>query len=639
MNNILLFAGTTEGRRIAEALHGTPVSLHVSVATDYGETLIEPAPNISVESGRKNASEISEMIQQTHAALVIDATHPYASKITETLRNICQMHGVEYLRILRDLSHPDPEICAFVKDTNAAVKYLNGVEGNILLTVGSKELASYTRVSDYQKRVFARILPLPETTQTAFSLGFSGRHLICMQGPFSEELNAAMLRSLDIKYLVTKDTGAEGGYPEKIRAAKTCGVTPVVIKRPLCESGISVEECLIELGRRYEFSAGEENTSMNLNDRAEKPDFFNPLTEKRLQATPSESDSVSSKKIMAFSSVLTVQKNSCHSERSEESQTFGNSSREYLYPFDNKEQLPEGCNLGQKKIITILGIGPGSDGSMTLDAEAACETADLIIGSKRVCESLARFGKPMACAVTAQEIEHLLRASDARRIVVAMSGDSGFYSGAKSLLPRISDLHPTVLPGISSISYFCSRIGITWDDAILASLHGRSCNIAAKIRRNPKVLALVGGADGVKHLAETLTENGLGSICLTVGENLSYANERITVGSAEELRNREFDGLAVVLAQNPLAEQAMTTHGRPDGDFTRTNVPMTKQEVRAVILSKLRLTRHAVCWDIGAGTGSVSLEMAECCEDGEVFAIEKNEDACKLIETNKRQLG
>ena len=305
------------------------------------------------------------------------------------------------------------------------------------------------------------------------------------------------------------------------------------------------------------------------------------------------------------------------------------------------ESMPE-CRdlLGMpKKKISILGIGPGSGGSMTLDAEAACETADLIIGSKRVLESLARFGRPTACAVTAQEIEQLLRASDAQKIVVAMSGDSGFYSGTKSLLPRITDLHPTILPGISSISYFCSRIGSSWDDAVLTSLHGRSCNIAAIIRRNPKVIALVGGADGVSKLAKTLTENGLGSICLAVGENLSYANERITIGSAEELSRRKFDGLAVVLAQNPLADQAMTTHGRPDGDFTRTKVPMTKQEVRAVILSKLQLTRYAVCWDVGAGTGSISLEMAECCEDGEVFAVEKNEEACRLIETNKRRLG
>ena len=592
MNDIVLFAGTTEGRRIAEGIRGMPVNLHVSVATEYGETLIEPSPNISVETGRKNASEIAELLRHTGAGLVIDATHPYAREITETLQSICQMQGIEYLRILRDSSLPEPEICAFVENTNAAVDFLNEVRGNILLTVGSKELAAYTRVTDYKKRVFARILPLPETTQTAFSLGFTGSRLICMQGPFSEDLNTAMLWSLNIRYLVTKDTGTEGGFPEKIRAAKTCGVTPVVIKRPLCERGISVEECLERLEKRYGFSSQGQRLHTLPGDPANKAVFLNT----------SEKDD--------------IQEAASH--------TPGNG---FLF-----------SKAGDKQ-ITILGIGPGGEGALTLDAAAACQNADLIIGSKRVCESLARFGKPTACAVTAEELEKLIRNSKAKTIVAAMSGDSGFYSGTKSLLSRIADLHPALLPGISSVSYFCSRIGISLDDAVLVSLHGRSCNLVAKIRRNPKVIALVGGADGVRNLTEALTENGLGSVSLTIGENLSYENEKITVGSAEELCQREFDALAVVLVQNPPAEQTVVTHGRPDEAFSRTNIPMTKQEVRSVVLSKLRLTKNAVCWDVGAGTGSVSLEMAECCEDGEVFAIEQKKEACELIETNKKRLG
>ena len=549
MNSVLLFAGTTEGRRIARGCRNSAVELHVSVATEYGETLIEPAENIHVVHGRKNADEIAAMLRETGAELVIDATHPYAAEVTRTLQEICREQGTEYLRVLRDQERVFPEICEFVDDTDAAVAYLNGVQGNVLLTVGSKELARYTEVTDAQSRLYARILSLPEAVKLAFSLGFEGSHLICMQGPFSEELNAAMMRSLNIRYLVTKDTGSAGGFPEKIRAAKTCGVTPVVICRPMNEAGIGVEECLTLLSRRFGFT---------------------PAYEKQ---------------------------------------------------------------------ITILGIGTGSVGDMTLAADQACREAELIIGAKRVCEALERFRKPVIHAIAAGEIEQLLRGSAARRIVVAMSGDTGFYSGTKSLLSRIGDLHPMVLPGISSVSGFCSRVGISWDDAVLVSAHGRSCNIAAKVRNHPKVIALTGGADGVSRLVKELTEYGLGDVRITVGENLSYENERITAGTAEEFCGREFDSLALVLIENPRAGDTVVTHGRPDEDFARTEVPMTKQEVRAVTLAQLRLTRNAVCWDVGAGTGSVSLEMAECCEDGNVWAIEQKEEACALIETNKRRLG
>ena len=173
MNSILLFAGTTEGRRIAEALADQPVTLTVSVATEYGETLIAPAGNVRVLFGRKNADEIEALISETQASLLIDATHPYAVEVTKTLKAVCASTGTEYVRVLRGAS--DADGCVFVDDTEAAVRYLNGAEGNVLLTVGSKELARYTAVRDYKTRLFARILPVKESADAAFSLGFPGK--------------------------------------------------------------------------------------------------------------------------------------------------------------------------------------------------------------------------------------------------------------------------------------------------------------------------------------------------------------------------------------------------------------------------------------------------------------------------------
>ncbi len=549
MTKALLFAGTTEGREIAEGCRGKDIELTVSVATEYGETLIEPADNVRVVSGRKDRNGIAALIRDTEAELVIDATHPYAAEVTKTLKAVCEAEGMEYWRVLRKEDHEDLTGCVLVDDTQGAVDYLNGTVGNVLLTVGSKELAAYTEVKDWKNRLYARVLPLPASAEIAFSLGFEGSHLICMQGPFSQELNEAMLRALDIRYMVTKDTGAAGGFGEKLRAARACGVTPVVIRRPLQEEGVSVSDCLKLLGQRC------------------------------------------------------------------------------------------GWAKETKKHITILGIGMGDPDTLIPAAERACRAAELIVGAKRVTDALKGFGKPVQNAVAAKDIEAILRSDAAQSVVVAMSGDTGFYSGTKGLLPLIEDMSPTVLPGISSVQYFAAKAGTSWDDALLLSAHGRPCNYVTKIRRSPKTILLVGGDRGVADLLATLRDNGLGHLAVTVGENLSYPEERIIRGSAEELMNEFFAPLSLVLVENPAAKDAVLTSGRPDGDFLRTEVPMTKSEVRAVTLSKLRLTKNALCWDVGAGTGSVSLEMAEVCEDGQVYAIERKPEACDLIEQNKKHLG
>ena len=547
MNDVILFAGTTEGRMLAEACRNTPLTLHVCVVTDYGETLIEPAENIRVLAGRKDAAASEALIAETGAKLIVDATHPYAASVTGTLRTVCGRTGTEYVRLLRSAEHAGTEDCVFVPDTAAAAAYLNTVEGNILLTVGSKELAGYTAVTDYETRLFARVLPLLSSVQQANDCGFKGRNLIAMQGPFTEDMNVAMLKMIDARYLVTKDTGSAGGFPEKLSAARKCGVQCVVVARPLEETGLSFDECLSLLERRFGFV--------------------------------------------------------------------------------------------RRKIVTVLGTGTGSEGMLTLEADRACRDAQKIIGAKRLTESLARYGKPCEIAIAPADIAKAVFSGSEERIVVAMSGDTGFYSGTKKLLPLLRGAQVRVLPGISSIVYFCSRLGIGWDDALLISAHGRSCNYLAKIRKNPKIIALTGGDATANVILDDLCRNGLGHVRVTIGSDLSYPEERIVAGTAAELKGQSFPSLAVLMAENPAAAGCGVPCGKPDGAFLRAEVPMTKQEVRAVTLAKLGVTKSAVCWDVGAGTGSVSLEMAECAEDGMVYAVEQKEAACELIENNKLHLA
>ena len=293
----------------------------------------------------------------------------------------------------------------------------------------------------------------------------------------------------------------------------------------------------------------------------------------------------------------------------------------------------------RRKTVTVLGTGTGSEGMLTLEADRACREAQKIIGAKRLTESLARYGKPSESAILPADIAKAVFSGSEERIVVAMSGDTGFYSGTKKLLPLLRGAEVRVLPGISSVVYFCSRLGIGWDDAKLISAHGRSCNYLAKIRKNPKVIALTGGDATANVILDELCRNGLGHVRVTVGSDLSYPEERIVSGTAEELKSETFPPLAVLMAENPAAACYGVPCGLPDSAFLRAEVPMTKQEVRAVTLAKLGVTKSAVCWDVGAGTGSVSLEMAECAEDGVVYAVEQKDAACELIEKNKLHLG
>lgn len=547
MCKLCVFAGTTEGRELVEFLCTQAVSVTACVATEYGETLLSPRENLTISAQRLTREEMEALFSRENFDMVIDATHPYASVVTENIAAACEKAGVRYQRLLRSGCKAG-EDAVFVPDIPAAVDYLNRTEGPILLTTGSKELAKYTGLYDFANRVYARVLPMEDSLRLCQSAGLKPAHILAMQGPFSVDMNVAMLKSLGAKYLVTKDSGTTGGFDEKITAARAANATLVVIGRPPQREGLSLPETIDLLCREF--------------------------------------------------------------------------------------------NLKRKPRVTIVGIGPGSREAMTAEVRRALEEADCLIGAKRMLEAGLRPNQTVFDAVSPAKIaEYINNHPEFNRFTVAMSGDVGFFSGAKKLLPLLSGCEVTVLPGLSSLVYLCARLGTSYEDVRPVSLHGRDHDLVPDIRKNRRVFTLVGGENGIGLLCKQLTEAGLGGVKVSVGENLSYPQEKVAVGTAAELAELTFESLSVALIENPTADPVVT-HGLPDEAFQRTeSVPMTKSEVRSVCLSKLALTEHAICWDVGAGSGSVAIEMALQANSGQVFAIERKDTAVELLRENTRRFG
>lgn len=551
MNKILLFAGTTEGRHMAEFLNRHRLSAVVCAATEYGKCQILPGEYLDVRSERLNADEMVRLIQEEQICLVIDATHPYAVLVSENIRNACEQTETEYLRLLR----PSGEIgedCILVDSVADAVEWLKASGERALVTTGSKELAAFTEIPNYRERIFARVLPTPSVVAHCAELGFDAGHLIAMQGPFSLEMNLAMLRQTGAKVLVTKESGKNGGFDEKVQAAREAGARILVIGRPSAETGKSETELCALLAERY------------------------------------------------------------------------------------------GLEIRQE--VTIAGIGMGNPENMTVEVQKAIREADVLIGAGRMLEAARKqlgtaADKPCFDAYQPEAIREFLdRHPEYGRAVLLQSGDTGFFSGAKRLFQVLKDRSIRVLSGISSVVYLCGKLQTSWEDVCLLSLHGRKANGVDAVRHHKKTFLLSGSKGGASAFCEELCRYGLDQVKVTVGENLSYPEERIVTGTASELAGQSFEALCVLFLENP-APVSRETIGLPDEAFVRGKVPMTKREVRAVSMSYLGLKEDSVAWDVGAGTGSVSVEMALQAWNGEVYAVEQKEEGIDLIRANALRNG
>lgn len=328
---------------------------------------------------------------------------------------------------------------------------------------------------------------------------------------------------------------------------------------------------------------------------------------------------------------------------------------------DQRNMAQANKNQGNKdqRRLYIVGVGMGNPHNLTVEAGEAIGSAQLLIGASRMTGPY-RDGKRCIDTYKTEEIlriltDELLKEDGAKITAVLVSGDSGFYSGTRKLLaaleedPRLSGAsayNVTVLPGVSSLSYFCAKIGVSWENVKIVNLHGARENLWQAVLTHEKVFAITGGSGGVSEALTELVRMGFASLTAYVGERLSYEDERIRKGTVQELLKGadDCDGLTVLYLENPRAVGSPLT-GLPDTAFVRgdaahgNQTPMTKSEVRAVVMSRLRIRETDIVYDIGAGTGSVTVEMALAASKGTVYAVECDPKAVELCKLNKQKFG
>lgn len=575
---------------MSELLAKSGIQHTISVATDYGEQVMREQPLITIHKGRLSSQEMLQYIRKQEFEVVIDATHPYAVIVTKTIRSVveelkkdgCQ---VEYFRLEREIQNnidEDAQNIVSFQSNEACIKELEHISGNILLTTGSKELKDYCQSEELKKRLIVRVLPSEESVRICLEQGLMPQQIVALQGPFSTELNQAIIRQYDIRCMVTKQGGSVGGFPEKMEAAAKEHIPLYMIEKP--QSNMNKNEVNQDVGETYSF--------VELCEKLEALIDVN-LTKSR------QADMV----------------------------------------------------------ITLAGIGMGSRNDMTLEVERAIKDADFIAGASRVIAPFsARMEKkaiymPEDILSWVEEKSKKYAIYDTLQVVILFSGDTGFYSGCEKVRLILEkalqqgSMRGTIrtLPGISSIQTMAAACGISWQNAGIYSIHGRTNKVGweeellGEVQRNQNLFLLVSGVADVQKIGRLL-QNMMCQIYL--GYQLSYPQEDIQCLTPEQCMKVQKEGLYSLMIHNlSKSDPYILTPGMKDDAFIRGKVPMTKEEIREISICKLRLREDSILYDIGSGTGSIAVEAARLSPGLRVYAMEQKTDALELLQKNREQFA
>ena len=232
---VLLLSGTSEGRPLARALVDLGYEV---VATVTGEEARDNlfgalASDLTVEVGGFDEPALVAFLTARKIDLVLDATHPFAARITTVAHRVCERLALPYVRYERPTW--EPPAGTRLADTFAeAAEIVPTLGRRVLLTLGARQLKHFAHLHD-RVLLFARILPVPRSLEQALAAGFTSETILCLRPPFSQAFNRALLEEWQIDALVTKDSGQAGGVVEKVQAAAELGVNVLMVRRPRLE--------------------------------------------------------------------------------------------------------------------------------------------------------------------------------------------------------------------------------------------------------------------------------------------------------------------------------------------------------------------------------------------------------------------
>lgn len=671
MKKVLIYAGTTEGRELAQELARERIYCDISVATEYGRQIMDEkiSPYICILQGRMTAEQMRLKCENEQYLAVVDATHPFATEVSVNIRESLKGLDIPYFRLGREkIPGEEGERQAgerqagerqtgerqageqqaeeqnymarkYFQNTAACVEALKKTEGTIFLTTGSKELSAFCREKTIRKRLVVRVLPGMESLQECVRNGLEGRQIIAMQGPFSKEMNLAMIRQYQASVLVTKESGKTGGEDTKLAAAGEAQIPSYIILRPDEKTPVmDMDEVLMQLRRL------ESVTDPSRKKTQEGQNLFD------LYDTKTEE--------VVYQKVYECQENKEQEKKQEQQRNLQ---------------------------ITLAGIGMGAEALLTEEVRNRIAEADYVFGAKRMVESIKKLCKQNVktynCYLSKDIIPLIENIHEnSAKIVILFSGDTGFYSGCEKLYNELCKHKgmgkAEVLPGISSLSVLSARTGISWQDAKILSTHGVEpalwkSRLLDAAKHEKKNFFLTSGVADVEEIGNLLSsefaKEEWKNLKIYLGYQLSYPQEWVrclTVDELCKLMNRDHndvwqdslqnssqedpqdqlqdkpeEGLYAGMLINEQPKKHRLTPGYPDDMFIRGQVPMTKEEVRSVSICKLHLTEDAVVYDIGSGTGSVSVEIAALSPRVQVYAMEVNGEAVSLLEENCKQFG
>ncbi len=675
MKKVLIYAGTTEGRELAQELARERIYCDISVATEYGRQIMDEkiSPYICILQGRMTAKQMRLKCENEQYLAVVDATHPFATEVSVNIRESLKGLDIPYFRLGREkIPGEEGERQAgerqtgerqagerqageqqaeeqnymarkYFQNTAACVEALKKTEGKIFLTTGSKELSAFCREETIRKRLVVRVLPGMESLQECVRNGLEGRQIIAMQGPFSKEMNLAMIRQYQASVLVTKESGKTGGEDTKLAAAGEAQIPSYIILRPDEKTPVMDMDEVLEQLRRLESVT--DSSCKKMQEGQDLFDLYDTKTEE-----------------VVYQKVHECQENKEQEKKQEQQRNLQ---------------------------ITLAGIGMGAEALLTEEVRNRIAEADYVFGAKRMVESIKKLCKQDAKTYNYYLSKDIIPVieniqENSAKIVILFSGDTGFYSGCEKLYNELCKHKgmgkAEVLPGISSLSMLSARTGISWQDAKILSTHGVEpalwkSRLLDAAKHEKKTFFLTSGVADVEEIGNLLSsefaKEEWKNLKIYLGYQLSYPQEWVrclTVDELCKLINRDHndgwqdslqnslqedpqdqlqdqlqdkpeEGLYAGMLINEQPKKHRLTPGYPDDVFIRGQVPMTKEEVRSVSICKLHLTEDAVVYDIGSGTGSVSVEIAALSPRVQVYAMEVNGEAVSLLEENCKQFG